>query len=297
MTDTRRQWRARVRRRVACGLLIVVAGSLSVGAKPALAGPAPVGSLYLDGLLAATTTGSAMPFTASLTNDGPNRVVSLRLVLRVSATGVDPQGLKVERRDLDGTWDVVANRTGNRGDVTFVDESYQDRSMEIGGALTGRYRLTFLAGAPPGPAVVAAVAHHRTENQWQSLAYSPQYLTTVVASAGAGGGAVVAASGVPAGGGQRTSSPQTGASPAAPSPAATIGVEVNPGTGGSRLAVAVGTARLSRPVVSRRSTMVGMALVMILLVAAAGLLRYQVMGGTPAQSEPESDHGATDASR
>ena len=288
MTDTRRQWGRRVRRRVMRGLLIVVAGSLSGVAVEAPAAAASTGSLSLDGLVATTTVGSAVPFTASLTNDGPDPVATLKVVIDVVATGVDPQCARIERRELDGTWSVVANKTGSKGDVKFVDDSYKDRSMLVGGALTGRYRLTFLAGAPAGLAIISATAHDKTTGAWQSLAKSPQYLTNIVISSGSGGGNPPS----PFAGSSPRSGPQHTASPtrAPMSAAATIGDGPAASSGAGQPATGVVTA--SRPAVlavdaggrpwplsSRFATSVGIGLVAILLIAVGWLLRRQVNAG------------------
>jgi hypothetical protein len=288
MTETRRQWGRRVRHRVMRGLLIVVAGSLSGAVVGASAAAASAGSLSLDGLVATTTVGSTVPFTASLTNDGPDPVATLKLVISVVATGVDPQCARIERRELDGTWSVVVNKTGSKGDVKFVDDSYKDRSMLVGGALTGRYRLTFLAGTPAGLAIISATAHDKTTGSWQSLAKSPQYLTNIVMSAGSGGGnpppASVGSSSRP--GRQRSALP----SQTPMSAAATIGDGPAAGSGWGQPASGVVTA--SRPAAlavvsggrpwplsSRFATSVGIGLVVVLLIAVGWLLRRQINVG------------------
>jgi hypothetical protein len=296
MADTRHRWSRRVHRGLVCGFLVVIAGSVPIMADVASAETTSTGSLYLEGLHATVAIGTSMPFTASLSNEGPDAVDCIQMVLRVSATGVDPQTLRVERRELGGGWSTVSNWTGSRGDVKFVDDSYRDRSMGVGGAVTGRYRLTFLSGAPPGPAVVAAAANYRQENVWHALAYSPQYLTRVIAAGGGGGGGVPTASGVP------DPSHRSAGSSALTLPAPTIGGEVNSGSSAGKGAAGAGNGspgmaapgdQLSEsvPIASRRSTLAGMGIVLILLICAIGWLRYHIDDGGMRVSVA-SGHGA-----
>ncbi|MBT8227605.1 MAG: hypothetical protein HKP61_15030 [Dactylosporangium sp.] len=291
MANARQGWDGRVCRRVACGLLTVVAGSAFVVGSAVPAQAAPPGSLYLDGLLAATAVGAAVPFTASLTNDGADQVSKIRLVLRITATGIESQRVRVERRELDGTWTIVANRAGSRGDVRFVDDSYRDRAMGPGGALTGRYRLTVLAGTPPGLAIVSVVAEHQTEDGWQGLANSPQYLTHVEASmppgsqpGGQGASADATAFPSPAatvqavgvGGGQSAGSdPDQHAGQSADPEVDLVGAVVATRVPQAADRPAPGSGRSS----ARLALLGGVGVVLVLLVVAVRLLRRQVYGG------------------
>ncbi|MBN1170888.1 MAG: hypothetical protein JXA67_01835 [Micromonosporaceae bacterium] len=222
---------------------------------------APAGALYLDGLYSITTVGVAVPFTASLTNDGSEPVSKIRLVIRVTATGLETQGMRLERRELDGTWVTVATRVGNKGDVRFVDDSYRDRAMAPGGALTGRYRITLLAGTPPGLAILSMTAEHRANAGWQTLANSPQYLTQVTSAA-------VDPSEVPS----PAATVAAASSPGASAGPDMVGVTVTTGVSASQVLPSARARRIS----SRLLTLGGLGAAAMLLVTAVWVLRNQV---------------------
>ena len=255
MAEARRRWTRRVRRRVTSGLLIVVAGAVPLlwNAAPAAATTA-TGSMTLDGLLAKAPVGTPVSFTGSYINNGPDRVSKLRVVVRVSATGVELQMVRLEHRELDGTWALVTSKTGNKGDVKFIDDSDRDMDMDPGAALSGRYRITFMPGTPSGLAVISADAQHKTDGTWVSLARSPQYVTEVTAPlVPGGGGSVGGNAGIVSG------SPLPGASkPAASptpvtSPAATVGGDaVPPSTRPSEMPRLLEGRRPRRPCVCQR---------------------------------------------
>jgi hypothetical protein len=142
MAEARRRWNWRVRQRVTRGLLFVAAGSVPLlAAAPPAAAVTATGSLFLDGLLATVAVGTPMSFTASLTTDGPDRVDKMRLLIRISATGVEPQGVRGAHPERDGTGPAGTSNAGHNGDVNFMTTA--TGPADGSGRVIGRYRLTF----------------------------------------------------------------------------------------------------------------------------------------------------------
>ncbi len=231
-------------------------------AAPAVA-QGPAGSLFLDGLYAEMPVGAGVTFAASVTNDGPGAVVGLRTLISVSMPGIAPRDVRLDRRELDGSWLMVGSKVGADGAVRFVDDSTTDSWMMAGSVLAGRYRLTFLSRAPVGEAVVSGETQHRVGSEWLLLARSPQYVTTV------------------------TASPSDGRDVNDPSmpftPAPTLGVPAPP-IALKAPDVAAGPAgeqstALPALVSSRLGAGVAAVIVVCLLAAASWLLRREVLAG------------------
>lgn len=259
--------------------LAAVASCLAVPA-PAAAAPetsttAPPlgGTLFLDGLGATTAAGAPVPFTASLVNESPGPVVGLRTLISVALPGAGTREVRLDRRELDGSWAVVGTKIGTRGNVRFVDDSTTDRWMVPGAVVAGRYRLTFLSRGLSGDAVVVGEAQYRLGSGWWPLARSPQYLTRVIAEPAAGRGAAASGAAVP------------GAGTAAPySPAPTLTVPAEPIVVEAPAAVGPAPGAGSPeagPFASRWFAGVGIGVVAGLLAGAVWLLRREVVAGVP----------------
>lgn len=247
-------------------------------------------SVRLEGLLAASSIGTATEFGAVLTNDTPDAALpQLRLRVHVTLNGLTPAGVLVERRD-GGAWQEVTDKSASDGDVKAVDQGI---SLAAGASMTRQYRLTVLPGAPTGTATVSAATLTRTDSGWTVIGRSSKYLVAVTQPAPGGGGSTrtsIVTSGAAQSGSTSANAAQAAPSANPNSPGASSSAHPTPNVGGHRgrsNAASTKSTDQQWPVRARLITAVLTTTVVILLVMLSWLIwRRSVTAEPPAQEEP-----------
>jgi hypothetical protein len=139
-------WRTAAR---LAAVLAAAAGLVLAGAAPALAAPYSVGL----GLPSSFRVGGSPGAVTVKITKGEDGCVNARWGVNIRLPGMSSDQIRVERA-LNGSWHRVSAQSVDDGAVAFG----ADGPLCKGRAITARYRVSFLAGAPTGQATFVARA-------------------------------------------------------------------------------------------------------------------------------------------